>query len=178
MEFGHYSAEQLRNNINGKNGEGYAFVALDEQNKVVGTSSLRIDYVNKWWHKGRCGYRCETAILPEYRGTDVYLNLREILNKKEKELKLSVTMAKTSEMNDVVIKINKKLGWKFVEYLPTPWRSDYYSYCFVKWKDGCPYKDWKINLMFKLTKFYVRTVYVYNGTRKVNRFTHWIHKDR
>ena len=178
MQFGHLTGPELEEEVRGKTGEGYTFVAINEKNEVVGTHSLTVTIENRWWHRGKCGLRRYTAILPEYRGTDAYFGLREICEKKEDELGLNVIWGTTSEMNDVVIKINKKLGWKFVEYLPNPWKRDYYSYCFVKWKDGCPYRDWEINLMFKLTRLYVRSVYVYNGNRKVNRFTHWMHKDR
>ena len=178
MQFGHLTSEELEKDVKGKSGEGYTFVALNEHNKVVGTYSLTVTMVNKWWHKGRCGLRCNTSILPEYRGTDAYFGLRELLEKKEKELGLNVIWGTTSEKNDVVIKINKKTGWKFVEYVPSPLKRDYFSYVFVKWKDGCPYKENLINFRFKLSRFYSRFVYRYNGTRKVNRFTHWLHRDR
>lgn len=178
MEFGHYTAEQLRDNIKGKNGEGYTFVALNEQNKVVGTVSLRVDTISKWWHKGRCGYHCEGATLPEYRGTDVYFDLHKLLDEKEDEIGIDVIWGSTSEKNLDVIKIHKKLKWKFVEYNIKPRKRAYFSYVFVKWKKGCPYKDWYINFRFKLSKFIIPIVYKYNGSIKVNRFTNWMHKDR
>ena len=177
MIFGHYTAEQLQKVIMGS-GEGYTFVALNEQNKVVGTVSLRVDTIKQWWHKGRCGYRCEGATLPEYRGTDVYFDLHEKLDEKEKALGLPVVWGSTSEKNKAVIKIHKKLGWKFVMYSPRPRQSDYFSYHFAKWYGKCPHKDWWINFMFKLSKFVVSYLYVYNGTEKVNRFTNWMHKNR
>ncbi len=177
MQFGHLSGEELEKDVM-ESGEGYTFVALNENNKVVGTHSLSVTVVDTWWHKGRCGLRCNTSTLPEYRGTDVYFGLKEILEKKEKELGLNVIWATTSEKNDTVIKINKKMGWKVVAYSPIPRKQDYFSYVLVKWKDGCPYKDKIINFRFKLSRFYSRAVYKYNGTWKVNRILHSLHLEK
>ncbi len=178
MQLGHLSREDLQRPVKGESGEGYTFVAINEQNKVVGTYSLTVTTKKKWWHKGKCGLRCDTSTLPEYRGTDVYFGLRDIIERKEKELGLNVIWATTSEKNDIVININKKLGWKVVEYNPVPLKRDYFSYVLVKWKNGCPHKDWIICFMFKLSRIYSRMVYTYNGKQKVNRFTHWMHNNR
>ena len=178
MQFGHLKGDELEKDIKGKSGEGYTFVALNEHNKVVGTQSMTVTYLNKWWHKGKSSLRCNSATLPEYRGTDVYFGLREAIENKEKELGINVVWGTTSEKNEIVLKLQKKYGWKYVAYIPSPMKREYFSYCFVKWKDVCPYEDWVINLRFKLSRLYSRTVYKYNGNMKVNRFTHWMHKDR
>ena len=176
MAFGHLSPDQLQSAIKGNTGEGYTFVALNEQNKVVGTASLSIENLKKWWHRGRSACRCMGATLPEYRGTEVYFSLLDKLEEKENELGINVIWGTTSENNLEVIKIHKKLKFKFVYLSPSPRHREYYSYVFVKWKKGCPYKDCFLNFMFNLYKFVVPIVFVYNGKEKVNRFTYWMRK--
>ena len=178
MKFGHLTGEELQRNNLGESGEGYTFVALNENNNVVGTQCVTIVYLNKWWHKGRSGLRCNSSTLPEYRGTDVYFGLREAIENKEKELGINVVWGTTSEKNEFILKLQKKYGWKYVGYTPSPRDYDYFSYVMVKWKDGCPYNDKFINFRFKVSRIYSRIVYKFNGTRKVNRFTHFFHLEK
>lgn len=168
MSFGHLSAEELQKKI----GDGYCFVALNEQNKVVGTVTLKVSNIKEWWYKGEAGYHCYEGVDPEYRGTDVYFDMHDALKEKERELDIKLLWADTAEQNKVVLKSVKKKGWKHLQY--KAYRScNYYSVVFVKWKDGCPYSDRTIDFMFKLSRFIVRFIY---KPGHVNRFTSWLRR--
>lgn len=166
MLFGHSTGQQLQDKI----GEGYCYVALNEDNKVVGTISLKVETLNFWWHKGKAGLQCYEGILPQYRGSEVYFDLHDTLEKKEKELDLKVIWATTAEQNAVVIKLQKKLGWKIVQYSSMPKKGPYFSVFMVKWVDECPYSDRYINLMYSISKKIVRLKYKVTSDGKKRRF--------
>lgn len=155
MLFGHNSAEQLEKAI----GDGYCYVALNADNKVVGTVSLIISNINYWWHKGKAGLQGYEGILPEYRGSDVYFDLHDKIDEKQKELGIGVIWASTAEKNKVVIKACKLQGWKIVQYSPTGKGATYYSYIFARWLNGCPFSEKRISFMFKLSKIVVKALY-------------------
>lgn len=166
MSFGHLSAEELCKEI----GDGYCFVVLNENNKVVGTVTLKIPKISTWWHKGEAGYHCFEGVDPMYRGTDVYFDMHAALKKKEKDLGIKVLYADTAEKNNVVLKASKKNGWKQVQF--TSFKGcNYYSVYFVKWMEGCPFSDTYIKFMFGLSKLVVKTLF---KPGRINRFTNWI----
>ena len=166
MNFGHQTGEELCRNI----GDGYCFVVLNENNKVIGTVSLKIMDVGFWWHKGKAGFHCYEAVDPKYRGTDVYIDMHAALTAKEKKLGIKVLYASTAEKNKVVLKASQRFGWKLVQYTAFE-GCDYYSVLFAEWKEGCPYSDRTINFMYKLSKIVVRVLY---KPGRINRFTSWM----
>ena len=169
MSFGHYTGEQLCNSV--KN--GYTFVALNEDNKVIGTVSLTIKNIYFRWYRGEAGYHCMDAILPNYRGTDVFFDLQHIRKMKEKELGLKLLWATTHEKNNVVIKLSLKAGYKLMQFKVSE-KTDYYSVVLAKWlTDKCPYSDRTINFMFNLSRFVTKLLY---KPGKKLRFTAWINK--
>ena len=65
--------------------EGKCFVAIDD-GKVVGTVSLRLVKCKQWWAKGKTvAISCLDAIIPGYKGTDVFFELNEIRNQSRKD---------------------------------------------------------------------------------------------
>lgn len=149
------TASELSERLKG----GKCFVALDNQ-KVVGTVSLKILKNNKkWWAKGIVSYHCYDAILPSYRGTDVYLGLKQIRDKYDKDMGIQMIQCNTAEHNKTIIKINEKTGYKRVQFAPVGNGGNYYSVTMVKWIDKCPYSDRFINLMYNLTKFVSKTFF-------------------
>lgn len=169
MLFGHSTGSILQKSI----GDGYCFVALNSGNKVVGTISLTISALNTWWHKGKAGLQCYEAVLPEYRGTDVFFDLHEIIDNKERELGLKVLWATTAEQNKVVRRYVENTGWKIVQLSSAPRRGTYFSVIMVKWINGCPFSDSYIKLMFSLSKFLVRLKFKVTDAGKINRFFFW-----
>lgn len=147
------TADELKSDLK----EGHCFVAL-EGNRVVGTASIKFfKNKRKWWTKDMVAYYCYDAILPEYRGTDVFFGLNEIRRLCFKQSGVRIHQFHTAEYNKTVLKINEKGGFKKVQYAPTGKGAKYYSVTMVKWMDGCPYSDWFINLMFNLSKFVAKT---------------------
>lgn len=155
MGFGYKTGEELRKSV-GDN--GYCFVVLNENNKVIATMSLRVSNVHFWWYKGLAGFHCCEAVLPDYRGTDVFFDMHEAVEHKEKELGLKLLWATTAEQNKIVLKVSAKAGWKQVQYASFS-GCDYYSVIIARWFDGCPYSDRKIRFMFHLYKNAVRILY-------------------
>lgn len=132
--------------------DAHCFVALVED-KVVGVDCVRIESLKKWYARGPVLYYFGTGVHPEYRGTDVYLNLVELKSKYAISTGIKTHMFRTSEHNNTVIKIKKKNGFKLVQFQPTKKKdANYYQVTMVKWDDGCPFPDWFLKFMFNLSK--------------------------
>lgn len=127
-------------------------IALSDD-KIVGTCFVRIEYKKKWWVRGLVAYYLGDAILPEYRGTDVYFGINDIRDRIVRESGIRIHQFNTAADNKTVIKINKLYGYKPVQFTPTAKGYNYYSITMVRWDDGCPFPDWFINFMFNLSKF-------------------------
>lgn len=166
MLFSNITASELE----GKLKDGACFVAL-HNNKVVGTTSYRILNIRSWYMRSKAIYGCYEAVLPEYRGTDVYTGLTEIKTKRTKETGIKNRLFYTAENNKTVIKLGKRNGFKLVELRPTTKGADYYSVKMVKWGDGCPFPDWFIRFMFNLSRYISKTFFT-----PEYRFKYWFHK--
>ena len=149
------TGEDLRKGV----GDGYCFVALDGE-KVVGTVSLIFKKSKySWWTRKEVAYTCYDAILPEYRGTDVFFGLESIRNKYIADSGVRIRQCNTAEQNKTVIKLCKRAGYKVVRYSATGKGANYYSVIMVLWEEGCPFSDYFINFMFKLSKFIIKTIW-------------------
>ncbi len=148
------TAEELANQLD----DGKCFVAI-EDNKVIGTASVKLLKINKWWARGTVLYYCYDAILPKYRGTDVFFGIINERLKFVRKTGIRIHQFATAEHNKTIIKINQKDGFKLVQLSPTGKGANYYSVIMVKWSDGCPYPDWLVNFMFKLSKVVVKTLW-------------------
>ena len=135
--------------------DGKCLVALHD-NKVVGTTSYIIRDLKRWYRHGKVLYHNYEAILPEFRGTDVYLGLCELKDKYVRESGIRVFQFHTAEKNKTIIRINKMYGFKLVQFKPTAKGANYYSVTMVRWDDGCPFPDWFVNFMFKSSRFFFK----------------------
>ena len=133
------------------------FVALKDK-EVVGMCSCKITKVKMWWHKGDIFYSFGDAIIPEYRGTDVYLGLQKIRLDYIKQSGVRVLFFNTEENNKLVQKLNMKKGAKCVKFYASP-KTSYYSVVMARWLDGCPYSDGYCNFRYNLSKFLVKTLW-------------------
>ena len=100
-----------------------------------------------------------TGVLPDYQGTDVYIELMRLRDDYFKGSGVEILYFSTSENNKVVQKIGKLKHFKYVQYTATGEGADYYSVIMAKWKNGCPYNDKVCNFMFKLSKVVVKTIW-------------------
>ena len=80
-------------------------------------------------------YSTYDAVLPEYRGTDVYIGLDKIRSKYISDSGVRIRQCNTAEQNKTVIKICERAGYKFVQYSATGKGANYYSVIMVLWLD-------------------------------------------
>ena len=138
--------------------EGYCFVAIDKE-KVVGTCSLRIIKSKQWWGKGKSvAVTCLDAIVPMYKGTDVYFGLMNLRNQFINKLGIRIIEFSTHENNKVVQRINLKYGAKYVRYCAFA-DTSHYSVVMVFWLDGCPFSNRYCDFRFKLSKFKTKLIF-------------------
>ena len=137
--------EEIRKEIGD---DGVMLVALDG-NIVVGTAALLVKQSRSWYNKGRYGYLCFGAILPEYSGKGIY---RLLCNKRE-EIARSKGLDKlyfdTHHNNKHVIEINQARGFRCVS---TKLLSDHWNIVLFKWLDGCPFSDSLISRKFYISE--------------------------
>ena len=152
MENSNISTESLIE----KTKDAHCIIALYD-NKVVGVACVRIESKKKWWVRGLVAYYLCDAILPEYRGTDVYFGINEIRDKIVRDSGVKIHQFNTSVHNKLIIKMNQKYGYKLVNFSPSAKGGKYYSITMVKWDDGCPFPDWLVEFMFNLSKIVSKT---------------------
>lgn len=165
MLFGHYSATQIKQEV----GDGECFVALNENNKVVGTCSYKIASIKRWWCKGKAAYLCLAGILPEYQGQGIYSLLCKEREKYIFEGKnIDTIWFNTADKNITVQKKFSKEGFKKVQFSPSGKGANYYSVLMAKWprKKICPRV--LISFMYLLSIVVVKLLY---KPGKINRFT-------
>lgn len=154
------AADKLKENV----GNGHCLIAWDGE-KVVGTATLQYRQFkrNKWlkyWTKGEPFLYCGLdGIRREYQGSDVFFELDKLKKKVIEESGVEIIGFNTSEHNKVVLKMTMRSKWKPVLFSPTFKGSSYYSIYVLKWIHGCPYPDWYVNFMFKLSKVVVKTLW-------------------
>lgn len=137
----------------------HCFIALDGD-RVVGVACAKVLTLKKWYVRGRVIYYFGDAILPEYRGTDVFLGLNKLKAKFVRESGVRIHQFLTNEHNKIVIKLNKNSGFKLVQFQPTKKKDgNYYQVSMVKWDDGCPFPDWFLKFMFNLSKIVSKTFF-------------------
>ena len=149
------SVEDLKKKLQ----SGHCFVALEGE-KVVGTCSTILKTGRGWWARGKkIAYNCLDAVLPEYQGTDIFIELRAIRSKFIKSSGVEIIQLNTAEQNKVIQKMALKRGAKYVRYSATGKGADYYSVIMAEWINGCPFSDRYVNFMYKLSKFIIRALW-------------------
>lgn len=140
-------------------GDGVCFIALDG-NTVVGITALVKKKINRWWVKGNVALlSCMTAVLPEYRNTDVNLELVIMRNEFWKKSNVETMYLSTAEDNKLIQKMARRTGAKYVQYSASGKGATYYSVVMARWKNGCSFPDWFCSFMFWLSKILIRTIW-------------------
>lgn len=133
------------------------FVALKGK-EIVGMCSYKVMTVNMWCHKGDIIYTFGDAIIPEFRGTDVYFGLQKIRLDSIKKSGIRIFMFNTEENNILVQKLNIKKGAKRVKFYASS-KTWYYSVIMAKWLDGCPYSDRYCDIHYKWSRLFVKLIW-------------------
>ena len=148
--------------------DGCCFVAIDGE-RVVGTCSVLFFKSNQWWAKGKdVANPCLDAIIPDYKGTDVYFGLNEIRRQYINKKGIRIIQFSTHENNKVDTKISLRKGAKFVRFCSFA-DTNHYSVVMVNWLDGCPFSDRYCDFRFKLSKFLTKLVF--KRGRKIRFFS-------
>lgn len=148
------TAQELEDYLKGS----YCFVAMDGED-VVGTCSLKIIKSDSWWAKGEyVAYSCLDGILPQYKGTDVFFDLKNMRLDYVKRAGIKIMQFDTHIDNKLVQKMSLRFGYKYVRYCAFP-MTDYYSVVMVKWFDGCPFSDRYCNFRYNLSKFLTKLLF-------------------
>lgn len=137
--------------------DAFCFVALKEK-EVVGMCSYKIVKVNMWWHKGDIIYPFGDAVIPEYRGTDVYIELMRARLEHIKKSGIGILFFNTEENNKLVQKLNMKKGAKRLKLYASS-KTWYYSVVMAKWLNGCPYSDKYCDFRYKLSCLIVKAIW-------------------
>lgn len=133
--------------------DGVMLVAIDGD-KVIGTAALVPKTCSTWFYKGQYGYLCYASVLPEYLGNGVYRMFCEEREKVARKKGFNALYIDTHHDNEHVIKINLKNGFKRVGVRVF---SDHWNVVLFKWLDGCPYSDFRCDLMYVKTKIEIKT---------------------
>ena len=149
MQLPALSAAELQKHVDG----GKMYVAMDG-NKVVGTLALIIKEGKQWYNKGRYGYLCLGAVLPDYSGKGVFRLLYDVAEKEAQQHRLSVLIRDTNEKNARMLKISKKEGYHFVAYIAY---RDHFNIVRAKWLQPCSFSPRYIKFRFFLSIIYLKT---------------------
>ena len=147
MPYPFLEPEEIREKIESKG--GVMFVAMvDDQ--LVGTGAVILLDKHFWCGKGKYGYHCFDAVLPEYEGKGVY---KAIAAKQEAYVKshdVDRIFFDTHEKNRRMIEMSRKSGYEFIEYRI---RKDHNSVLMVKWLDQSPYSHLLCRTNFLKVKY-------------------------
>lgn len=149
------SGKELEDYIKTHNATCY--VAMDGD-KVIGTNSCYLDYVNKGAIKGRFVKEVLVGILPEYKGQGIYSRLFELAVTYAKENKADGMVTTTFAKNKKMQQIKKKQGFVYTRHFikdghfsvggylcfkDLPHSKIYYNLCFLGQK-AKSYSKWFI----------------------------------
>lgn len=154
------SGEQLKKRIGA---HGKCWVVIDDE-KVVGTASVRYVQRNNWYAKGMIPDYILVGVIPEYQGRGISRRLVEEVFNFAKENGNQVIELDTAENNVHAIEVYKHQGFRLVSYKAP--RADHYSVVMVKWIEGCPYSEIYCKFRFNLTRLLVRLRYKVGGEKR------------
>lgn len=142
MRYPSLPADEIAKKIS--DGNGKMIVALDGD-KVVGVSAYMIKKGKTWYCKECYMYLCFTGMLPEYSGRGIYKGLNEFIEEERKRLDLQIVMFDTHEKNKRIMDVNKRGGFKEVDYKRY---GDHCNIVLVRWVKECPFSNLYIRYRF------------------------------
>lgn len=137
--------------------DGICLVALDDE-KLVGTLSIRFVKRNTWYAKGIIPEYILAAVLPEYQGYHINSKLSNMAFSILKEKKYSLVELDTAEKNYKAIKIYEHFGFKKVNFVVFE-NLDHYNVFMVKWLTKCPYSNFYCYIRYIIRKFKTKLRY-------------------
>ena len=128
--------------------KGKMFVAVSGS-RVIGTIASVEKKAEFWFGKGVFVYCCFAAVLPEYRGQGIYGKLMNLQEKVASSQGIDKLLFNTHPENSRVIQAAAKNGYKKVSFVfgsDSPWVY------MVKWINGAPYSDFRLNVIYGCMK--------------------------
>lgn len=141
------------------------YVALDENNLVVGTTSVAIKMKKAWYVDGVVGYFLCQGILKEYRGQGIYRQFCDLRNQYVLDQKVKLVYFDTAESNLFKQAIEVKKGFKYVSFFAS--ESKHYSVVMAKWVTAKPLPEWYRMLRYNYAKYRTKLIY---KRGKIKRF--------
>lgn len=132
-------------------------VAMDG-NKLVGTTSVDIIDVNKWYANEKTAHVFICGVLPNYKGQHIFTRLIDKVYEYADKQKLKLFTLNTAEHNVAMNRFAKQSGFKAVDFVSNK-NSNCYSVIYVKWLDKCPFSDQYIRLRYLYKKYRVKIKY-------------------
>ena len=143
--------------------KGKCYVALLD-GKLVGTSSIMIRKLNRWYHKGDVTEVTMVGVLPEYRGMHIATMLNEALEKEIIRSGNTAIYSDTAEENISRIRMTEKDGYTLVDFLfPNQRSKGHYSVAMMKWLDECPFSKRYCAFRFNMKRIMVKCIYTVFG---------------
>lgn len=155
------NGEELKERV----GDGQCFVALDRDDHIVGTGSIKVYLSQVWFAKGLTAKLMLGAVLPEYQGRGIY---RQLLQKRfdyAREKKASVILMDTAEHNLKMQKILKRYDFRYVSCFASKF-SKHYSVVMAKWLSYCPYSKWYCQWRYFIQMLIIKLRYKVGGIKR------------
>lgn len=149
-------------------GDGICLVAIDDENNVMGTLSIIIRDVRRWWHKGAAAYISYVAVNPLYQGQGIYKEMSNKAIEIIKEMRgVDVAYLNTHINNHPALITYINDGYKKVRFSPSGGHADYYSVEMAKWINGNGYNRLLCDIMYFSSEIVVRILF---KPGKIRRF--------
>lgn len=145
MKHASFSGEEIKEHLEP---DGKMFVALSE-NKMIGVAAYKPKRASFWFGEGLFAYCCFAAVLPQYTGKGIYGQLVKTREDSARLQGIDKMMFNTHPRNYRVIQIAQQFGYKKVDFRAGRENSWVFM---VKWLNGMPYSESKINIMYAKKK--------------------------
>lgn len=145
---------------------GKFYVAITEDNQLVGVSALELLAQSRAWYGRQRPYGkiILEGVLPTYQGMGVFSRLRSVVEKKAFQ-SADFLVLDTAEKNKHARAINKKRGWIEVDCLSRA-TNNFYSVVMVKWKDDPPIPISVLRLQYLNRRMIKHILYDRYGKRR------------
>ena len=145
--------------------EGKCFVAMDGD-KLVGTGSVMVRKLNRWYWKGKAAELTMLGVLPEYQGMHISTMIGKAREQFIKERGFQAIYFDTAAENTRRLQIAEKDGYVMVDYLfPNINSKGHYFVGMMKWSGGCPFSKKYCAFRFNMKRIRVRAVYKVLGDK-------------
>lgn len=159
-----FSPEEIEQHI-GK--DGVCFVALDDDDRVVGTSSVRAVTRKKWYARGRVFVDVLDGVLPKYQGQHIKSMLDQAIEEYARSQGIKVIEFRTAEANTARQQIGLHEGYRMVDFFAGR-GLDHYTVVMVKHLKGWRLPKPLTDILFAAKKASVKLTFRPGHRLRVN----------